>query len=380
MSALKENSVRRYDLDSLRVLATLLLIPYHTARIFNCPRFGCYFVQNDIISPVLNLFVGFVDLWFMPLFFFIAGAAAKYSLDNRSQKEYCLERVKRLLIPLVFGILFLTPPISYFGFISHHINAQLPYYQYYLSFINFSYENIKGFTGGFSPAHLWFILYLFCFSLINLPIFKYFKTRDGKQIIANLAKFLFDNPRIIFLCIIPLSLARITVIVYYNPLYFIIFFLLGYLFMLDQQFQKTIDKNNSLALVLSITITLFYLYSRNDFFPLIWGFSFTNILDQLLLSLNTLCWVIVILNLARKFLNPNNSWLAYLNQASYPIYIVHLTFVVPIGFYVVQWKTVLMLKFLCIILISSISILLVYHFLIKPFNLTRILFGMKLKK
>lgn len=28
MSALKENLVRRYDLDSLRILATLLLIPY----------------------------------------------------------------------------------------------------------------------------------------------------------------------------------------------------------------------------------------------------------------------------------------------------------------------------------------------------------------
>ncbi|MBN3926577.1 hypothetical protein [Nostoc sp. NMS4] len=31
MSTLKQN----YDLDSLRILATLLLIPYHTARIFN---------------------------------------------------------------------------------------------------------------------------------------------------------------------------------------------------------------------------------------------------------------------------------------------------------------------------------------------------------
>lgn len=92
MSALKENLVRRYDLDSLRILATLLLIPYHTARIFNCPCFGCYFVQNEIISPTLNLFVGFIDIWFMPLFFFIAGVAAKYSLDTRSQKRYCLER------------------------------------------------------------------------------------------------------------------------------------------------------------------------------------------------------------------------------------------------------------------------------------------------
>lgn len=39
MSALKDNYVRRYDLDWLRILATLLLIPYHTARIFDSYTF-----------------------------------------------------------------------------------------------------------------------------------------------------------------------------------------------------------------------------------------------------------------------------------------------------------------------------------------------------
>lgn len=380
MSALRENLVRRYDLDSLRILATLLLIPYHTARIFNCPRFGCYFVQNEITSPTLNLFVGFIDIWFMPLFFFIAGAAAKYSLDTRSPKQYCLERFKRLFLPFIFGILFLIPPISYFGFINHYKNINLSYYQYYSSFFNFSYENVTGFTGGFSPAHLWFILYLFCFSLITLPVFQYLQTRNNQQVITNLAKYLSRNPRTIFLCIILLTLARMTVIAYYNPVYFIIYFVIGYLFLLDKEFEKIIDKNSLTALIVALTITLFYLYSRNDFFPLIWGFSFINILDQLLLSLNTLCWVIVILNFARKYLNQNNLLLVYFNQASYPIYIIHMTFIVPIGFYVVQWETSLMLKFLCIILTSTISILLVYNFLIKRFNSTRILFGMRLKK
>lgn len=216
--------------------------------------------------------------------------------------------------------------------------------------------------------------------MINLPVFQYLQTRKNQQVITILAKYLSRNPRTIFLCIIPLALARMTVIAYYNPVYFIIYFVIGYLFILDKEFEKTIDENNLTALIIALTITLFYLYSKNDFFPLIWGFSFRNVLDQLFLSLNTLCWVIVILNFARKCLNQNNSWLMYLNQASYPIYIVHMTFIVPIGFYVVQWETSLTLKFLCIILTSSISILLAYHFLIKRFNPTRILFGMRLKK
>lgn len=40
----------------------------------------------------------------MPLFFFIAGAAVKYSLDSKTKQEYCLERLKRLLIPCSFAL------------------------------------------------------------------------------------------------------------------------------------------------------------------------------------------------------------------------------------------------------------------------------------
>ena len=377
MSTFPENSVRRYDLDLLRILATLLLIPYHAARIFY-PHSYPYYIESQITSFAIELIINFIDQWFMPIFFFIAGVAAKISLDTRSEKEYCLERLKRLIIPLVFGIFVLIPPIGYFAFLHHSPDIHLSYYQYYPLFFKVDFQHIDGYKGTFTPAHLWFIVYLFCFSLLALP-FHYLKTTTGKDSIGKLANFLGHNPKAIFLYAIPLALARMLGVVYYNPVYCFLFFVLGYIFFLDKQFEETIEKIHSIAFSLALMITVFYLYSRINEFALASSVSGKNILIEAVLSLGTICWVIAILNLAKKYLNRSNWLIQYLNEASYPIYLIHITFVLPLGFYVVQWQTGIMMKFLFITFASSIGVFLVYEIVIKRFNWTRVLFGMKLR-
>lgn len=259
MSTFQENSVRRYDLDLLRILATLLLIPYHAARIFY-PHSYPYYIESQITSSQIELIINFIDQWFMPMFFFIAGVAAKISLDTRSEKQYCLERLKRLFVPLVFGIFVLIPPIGYFAFLHHSPDIHLSYYQYYPLFFKVDFQHIDGFKGTFTPGHLWFIVYLFCFSLLTLPLFHYLKTRTGKDFTGKLANYLVQNPKAIFLYTIPLSLTRMLGVVYYNPAYCFLFFVIGYIFFLDKRFEVSMNKNNSIAFSLAVTITVFYLY------------------------------------------------------------------------------------------------------------------------
>ena len=45
----------------------------------------------------------------MALLFVIAGMCARYSLEKRSVKEFVKERVSKLIIPFVSGILLLIP-------------------------------------------------------------------------------------------------------------------------------------------------------------------------------------------------------------------------------------------------------------------------------
>src|SRR5512140_3140440 len=103
---------RCYDIDWLRVIAVLLLFPFHTARIFDV--WEAFYAKNaEVSAPLTYGIIGFLNQWHMPLFFLLAGASTWFALGFRSGKAYAVERFKRLFVPLVFGLLVIIPPQAY---------------------------------------------------------------------------------------------------------------------------------------------------------------------------------------------------------------------------------------------------------------------------
>ena len=98
---------RRWDIDWLRVLAVLMLFPFHTARIFN--NYEPFYVKNAEWSDALTYFIYIVHPWHMPLLFLLAGASTWFALGFRSGRQYTKERFVRLLIPFIFGLLVIVP-------------------------------------------------------------------------------------------------------------------------------------------------------------------------------------------------------------------------------------------------------------------------------
>ena len=100
---------RRYDLDWIRVLAFTLLILFHTGMMFNN---WDWHVKNPQTSSLFEYVMVFLSQWSMPLLFFISGAAIWFAMEKYTTRTFSLERIKRLLIPLVFKmpvILLLVP-------------------------------------------------------------------------------------------------------------------------------------------------------------------------------------------------------------------------------------------------------------------------------
>jgi fucose 4-O-acetylase-like acetyltransferase len=93
--------------DWLRILAVLLLFPFHTLRVFNSEPF---YVKASTLSSAADWVISFTGVWHMPLLFFLAGCSTYFALRKRTAGQYALERVKRLLVPLIFGIFVLVPP------------------------------------------------------------------------------------------------------------------------------------------------------------------------------------------------------------------------------------------------------------------------------
>ena len=99
--------MRKHYIDNLRNLTILLLFPVHTFMIWN--DFGMKFYIWQAENKWLSTLIVSVNTWFMPILFVLAGISAKYSLEKRSNKEFITQRIYKLWIPFLCGMIFLVP-------------------------------------------------------------------------------------------------------------------------------------------------------------------------------------------------------------------------------------------------------------------------------
>ena len=93
--------VRRPDVDIIRVSLTWAILFFHTTVAF-APALTWYVKSSTDWSwnaYVSICVVTFMDVWQMPLFFFLSGVSAYFALFRRSEWEFRRERSHRLLVP-----------------------------------------------------------------------------------------------------------------------------------------------------------------------------------------------------------------------------------------------------------------------------------------
>lgn len=106
MSADNTMVERIYFLDGLRAVLLLLGIPYHAALAFSGE---IWLVTNNQASAPLVLFSEFLHIWRMPTFYVVAGFFAVLILRRRRSAAWLRGRFKRLGVPLLAGMLLLSP-------------------------------------------------------------------------------------------------------------------------------------------------------------------------------------------------------------------------------------------------------------------------------
>ena len=101
---------------------------------------------------------------------------------------------------------------------------------------------------------------------------------------------------------------------------------------------------------------------------------------EIVQAFSTWGWLLAILGLGSRYLERNNRFLAYANEAVLPFYVLHQTIIISIGFYVVQWSAGIGLKYLVISATSFVAIMVIYELLVRRINVLRFLFGMRLRR
>lgn len=360
------NTVRRYEIDWIRNISILMLFAYHTSAIF-C-QFGDFYIVSEQKSFLADLLVLLLFVWYMPMLFFLAGASTYFSSRKRNLKEYLKERVKKLLIPLLFGIAVLVPPQTYLARIWRGEN-DLNYFEH----IKFFFTNITdftGFDGALTPAHLWFVLYLLIISTIaGILIFSLIKKDTEKAFVSILNNTVSNKFSFIILLTIGVGSDIFPSIMGKSILGCFIVFILGYSVYQDEAVLKKISRNRFKYLFAFISFALIgVLYvlgiRPSEVNSLIW------ILDGILKNGILISAICLVVGFSSLHINKSNDLLNYLNKSAFSIYIIHQPILLAVAFFVIPLVKSTTLAMLSIILISLVLTFLVYEVLsrIKIFN------------
>lgn len=355
---------RKYDIDWIRVVATIAVFFYHCSMFFN--PFPWHIKNNELDSNLVLIFSLFVGAWIMPIFFVMSGVSMTYSLGKRDFLEFFKERALRLGVPLVFGVFILTPPQIY---IERLGNSQFSgsFFQFFPHFFDGVYLEFGG-EGNFAffGLHLWYLLVLMVFSLLTYPLFK-------KVPITNkfgIVHFIF-LPLFLFL----IGLIQTQGLGGWDLVFYLVVLIYGYYFFSNTEFKPAVKRTIKFHFFIAATTSIAYVVWFMKGFPM--PGSVEGIIFYGVRTINCWSWLLCIIFLADKYLNNSNSFLKYGSEASMPFYVLHQPVIVIIGFLIRDLAWPLPLKGLFLIVSSFVIIMISYHFIIKRINVLRFLFGMK---
>lgn len=379
---------RRFDIDWLRILLIFSVLLFHVGMIYRGGKEGWH-IKSAQTSEFLHHIMVQLHIWRMPLLFFISGVGTYFALGIRNHRRYLKERTKRLFLPLVVGMFGIVVPVQvYVEYI-----AKGKFQGSFLEFYPSVFELVPYPEGGsLSWHHLWFILYLFVYSLFALPLFLQLRKDSGKKFIEKLTHIA-SGKGALLLGALPILLSQVvlkpffpneTHALYNDWAYFTfgwLFFIAGYVIASNQRFWEIIKDQRRIFLGAwaLATVFLYYNYAATAetwIFPKLpfeiryWWISTTMV-----------AWfsMLAIMGYGYRYLNTSNQWLKYLNEGIYPFYILHQPVIIIIGFFAVNWGLGIFWGFWAISVLSTITCISVYWFLIRPFSLMRVIFGMKAK-
>jgi len=369
---------RVYYIDWLRVFAVLLLVPFHTAMIF---VFWDFHLKNPERSASLTDFNSFLDMWQMPLLLVLSGAGTWFALGHRNALGYVKERIQRLLIPLVFGMFVVIPPQVYVERISKG-QFDGPYWQFYPHILDGIYP-----AGNFSWHHLWFLAYLFVFSMLLVPVTARLRREESRAARERIGAFL-ERPGRLLLMALPLMLFEATLrLVWHgeqnlindwaNFCVYITTFFWGYVLCCDGRIGEAILRQRRTFLALAVACAVFFkLLSAFKLEP-VWGYNAPSMALLALRAFNTWCWVLALMGYGKRRLDFTNGFLRYATEAVLPFYILHQTIIIIIGYYVIRWEAGIAPKFIFICVAALITTVTVYEIFVRHIPPMRFLFGMK---
>jgi len=387
-------TVRRHDIDTLRVAAFGLLILYHVGMVY-VYDWG-FHIKSSHQWEWLQWPMVAVNRWRMDLIFLISGIALGLSRALDKPWRMGWRRSRLLLVPLIFGMLAVVPIQAW---VEARVNGAFE--AGFGAFLVRYWQMQPWVDGGFAGAefgitwnHLWYLAYLWAYSLILVPLL----------VLANLCKFsgvVLKRPAA-DAAIWPLSLIVVptfgwfAVIYWLEPVFgdtkalfgdwanhakFFPIFLFGFVIARRERFWSALIAAR--YRVLSIALVGFVLYfglriigetmtpeTAADLPD--WNWRAISDTGHALYAWSAL---LSILAFGAVWLNKPRSWLPLANRAVYPWYILHQSLIVPLAYVLIGWNLPGPVEALGVLLGTVLGCVLLVHGVILKVPILWPLFG-----
>lgn len=359
---------RRDDIDAIRILTCFSVIFGHAMIVF---ALGMYYhvkdpAENEWARAIYELRHG----WSMPAFFLVAGWSALTAFRAKGPRPFWTNRVRRLLVPFVVGLILLAPLIKWFELKSgFDLRPSGPRTTsgFEMGFIEFfpRYWQRMNLT---TWSHLWFLGYLMIVLVLTYPAIARLTRRPRILPEGVVARMLLYLP--------PFVLGGILILgrgwwPYYpnligdlpNFIYFTLLFLAGAVIAADPVAEKAVERERWRLFAVGVVCLLWM----------------TQVHDTDLGRLLAACaaWGIVtgMLGIGSGLTFRRGPVFRYLSDAIMPLFILHNAVIVVAAFYLVPLAMPWPVKFLILFVAGSAVSLLIYQLVIRHVPPMRFLFG-----
>lgn len=360
---------RLHYLDNLRWISILLLFPVHAAVVFSAGWFG-YYVTSDYTFPAALWIIVSIMPWLMPLLFCGAGMSTKFALRKRTPAVYLKDRVTRLLVPFLAGLVLLCPVLAYYGLKSDasYTGSYGGAVVYFFSTLT-SARDPTGFTGEFNFEHLWFIFYLFVISVVAL----------GVILLGKKQTWFHFNPGRVSLPVLVLLFLPLWLMIALGPgesgyslVAYFFMFLIGYYLFSQDSVQDLLEQYWSVLVAAWILLTVCMIVFSGEI--LSGNLTLIDVIASPFSPLTGWVGVLALLGMGRHLMNTTIPLTAYLGAASYPVYILHQPILVAVAWYVLLWAAPPAVQFVVIVVFSVLLTFACYE-LLRRIPGVRVLFG-----
>lgn len=372
---------RRHDLDWLRIIAFAILIFYHIGMFF--VTWGWH-VKSPDANQDPELLMSLVSPWRLGLLFFISGVALRFLSDKLGAGAFARERVVRMLPVIVFGMLVVVTPQTYFE-LRQDGAIEAGYLAFYPDYIVPSVIN-----GTITPTwnHLWYVVYLLVYSLILAPVIPALRRfADGPA--GRAVGRLWTGPAgLVALLVLP----ALPFIVYgalldphfpatnafwgdwANHAHRFTTLLLGYFAARSPAFWNAVRRAWPLAAVYAAGFVVLVAGLERLGWPDT-GEAVSAAFDMMTV-LYAWSVIVTLLGLAQRFLQQDGPARRYLTEAIFPFYILHQTITVVAGYYIARAGWDVWTQFAGLAAITFAGCILGFE-IIRRVALLRPLFGLK---